>query len=196
MVLYDSFYSLHHVILHERYIASRYCWIKWPVDPMVEKPQIAILINGLWAKYHCGRVAENQIWVFGIVDTSYTPSRGYVEIVERRNAATLFPIIQSVCLDGSIIHSDEWKDYLKIQSELGFQHHTVNHSKRFVAPVGTHTQNIESYWNRIKQLIKRMNGCHRDFLHWYLQELMYRERFNEGNFFLNFVEHISLFYRV
>ena len=27
-------------------------------------------------KYHCGRVAQNQIWVFGIVDTSYTPSRG------------------------------------------------------------------------------------------------------------------------
>ena len=51
MVLYDSFYSLHHVILHERYIASRYCWIKWPVDPMVEKPQIAILINGLWALF-------------------------------------------------------------------------------------------------------------------------------------------------
>ena len=66
------------------------------------------------------RQAENQIWVFGIVDTSYTPSRGYVEIVERRNAATLFPIIQSVCLDGSIIHSDEWKAYQKIPSELGF----------------------------------------------------------------------------
>ena len=76
-------------------------------------------------KYHCGRVAENQIWVCGIVDTSYTPSRGYVEIVERRNAATLFPIIQSVCLDGSIIHSDEWKAYQKIQSELGLEHHTV-----------------------------------------------------------------------
>ena len=87
--------------------------------------------------------------------------------------------------------------YQKIQSELGFEHHSrVNHSKRFVAPDGTHTQNIESYWNRIKQLIKRMNGCHRDFLHWYLQEFMCRERFNEGNFFLNFVEHISLFYRV
>ena len=51
-------------------------------------------------------------------------------------------------------------------------------------------------WTSHGQLIKRMNGCHRDFLHWYLQEFMYRERFNEGNFFLNFVEHISLFYRV
>ena len=54
MVLYDSFYSLHHVILHERYIASSYCWIKWPVDPMVEKPQIAILINGLSIRRDCG----------------------------------------------------------------------------------------------------------------------------------------------
>ena len=144
------------------------------------------------AGYHCGREVERQIWVFGIVDTSYRPSRGYVEIVERRNAATLFPIIQSVCLDGSIIHSDEWKAYQKIQSELGFEHHTVHHSKRFVASDGTHQQNIESYWNRIMSLIKRMNACDRNFRHWYLQEFMYRERFNEGNFFLNCLENESV----
>ena len=63
MVLYDSFYSLHHVILHERYIASRYCWIKWPVDPMVEKLQIAILINGLWVLFQPNVVdKEQQTW--------------------------------------------------------------------------------------------------------------------------------------
>ena len=63
MVLYDSFYSLHHVILHERYIASRCSWIKWPVDPMVEKPQIAILINGLWALFQSNVVdKEQQTW--------------------------------------------------------------------------------------------------------------------------------------
>ena len=63
MVLYDSFYSLHYVILHESYTASRYYWIKWPVDPMVEKQQIAILINGLWALFQPNVVDnEQQTW--------------------------------------------------------------------------------------------------------------------------------------
>ena len=101
-ILYDSFYSLHHVILHERYIASRYCWIKWPVDPD-----------------------------------------------------------------------------------------------------GTHTQNIESYWNRIKQLIKRMNGCHRlsplvpPGVH-VQRKIQWRKVFLEFCWayftFLSYLEHYSYFF--
>ena len=29
-------------------------------------------------------------------------------------------------------------------------HATINHSVAFVVPTGTHTQNIESYWNKAK----------------------------------------------
>ena len=39
-------------------------------------------------------------------------------------------------------------------------HRTVNHSVEFVDSVtGVHTQNIESYWNRVKMKLKRMKGC-------------------------------------
>ena len=40
-----------------------------------------------------------------------------------------------------------------------------NHSLNFVHPVtGVHTQNVESYWNRVKTKFKRMKGVHHDML--------------------------------
>ena len=57
------------------------------------------------------------------------------------------------------------------------QHQTVNHSIEFVnSATGVHTQNIESYWNRVKTKIKRMKGVHDHMLSSYLDEFMWRER--------------------
>jgi len=54
---------------------------------------------------------------------------------------------------------------------------TVNHSITFVDPVtGVHTQNAESYWNRVKTKFKRMKGVHELMLSSYLDEFMWRER--------------------
>ena len=146
-------------------------------------------------KHHRGRAPEHPIWVFGIVDTSYQPAVGYMEIVEKRDAETLLPIIQAVVDRKSIIHSDEWKAYSSLQRS-GYQHSTVNHSLNFVEPVtGVHTQNIESYWNVKKAYIKKMWGCHRNMLHWYLQEFMWRDRFaRNNNCFNNICLHITHFY--
>ena len=148
-------------------------------------------------KHHRGRAAENPFWVFGIVDTSFKPSVGFMEIVENRGAEILLPIIQSVVRPGSIVHSDEWRSYRQIQGRTGLSHRTVNHSINFVEPItGVHTQNIESYWNVKKTLIKKMLGCQRKLLHWYLQEYMWRDRFDRNNnAFDNIVGHINLFYQ-
>ena len=79
-----------------------------------------------------------------------------MEIVENRGAEILLPIIQSVVRPGSIVHSDEWRSYRQIQGRTGLSHRTVNHSINFVEPItGVHTQNIESYWNVKKTLIKK-----------------------------------------
>ena len=113
---------------------------------------------------------------------------GYMEIVERRDAATLLPIIKKVVREGSVIHSDEWKAYCKIAESENYNHNTVNHTLHFVDPnTGVHTQNIESYWNKHKQRIKRMCGCHRDSLDSYLNEFMWMER-NKNQKFLNFIK--------
>ena len=61
-----------------------------------------------------------------------------MEIVKRRNAATLLPIIKRVARPVSIIHLDEWRAYRGIQG-MGFAHKTVSQSVNFVEPDGTHT---------------------------------------------------------
>ena len=57
-------------------------------------------------KHHRRRPPNTSIWVFGIVDTSTSPAVGYMKIVERRDAASLLPILQKVVRQGSVIHSD------------------------------------------------------------------------------------------
>ena len=113
-----------------------------------------------------------------MVDTSHTPALGYVQIVNQRNAATLLPIIQAHIAPGTVVHSDEWAAYNHVATLPNVaSHSTVNHSITFINPVtGTHTQNIESYWNRIKTKFKRMKGCHANQLPSYLDEFMWRER--------------------
>ena len=57
------------------------------------------------------------------------------------------------------------------------QHWTVNHSIEFVnLTTGIHTQNVESYWNRVKTKFKRMKGVQDTMLSSYLDEFMWRER--------------------
>ena len=119
-----------------------------------------------------------EIWVFGLVDTSQTPALGYMEIVGRRDAGTLLPIIQAHVAPGTEIHSDQWEAYNGVADLPNVSTHSaVNHTYNFVDPItGTHTQNVESYWNRIKTKLKRMKGCTATQLPSYLDEFLWKER--------------------
>ena len=90
------------------------------------------------------------IWVFGMVDTTLRPALGYMEIVDNRDAATLFPIIQAHIQPGTVIWSDKWAAYNRVSTIPGIAgHQTVNHTYHFKDPsTGVHTNTIESYWNR------------------------------------------------
>lgn len=57
-------------------------------------------------KSHRGHAPRAPIWVFGIVDTSFSPARGFMKVVERRDKRTLMSIITSHVRPGTIIHSD------------------------------------------------------------------------------------------
>ena len=113
-----------------------------------------------------------------MVDSSQSPALGYMEIVQRRDAATLLPIIQQHVAAGTVVHSDEWRAYHQVSQLPNVANHsTVNHSITFVDPVsGTHTQNVESYWAKAKAKLKKMKGCHAHQLPSYLDEFMWRER--------------------
>ena len=52
-------------------------------------------------------------------------------IVQRRDAATLIPLIKRSIKTGTDIHSDEWRAYNKINRH-GYKHFTVNHKENFV----------------------------------------------------------------
>ena len=99
-------------------------------------------------------------------------------VVPQRDAATLLPLINAHVAPGTIIHSDEWAAYNRAQRLSNVSSHgVVNHSINFVKPTtGVHTQNVESYWNRVKIKLKRMKGCHGDQLPSYLNEFMWKER--------------------
>ena len=113
------------------------------------------------------------------MDTSVTPSLGFMQIVQQRTAQTLLPIINAHVALGTIVHTDEWRSYSCISSLPNVASHgTVNHSVTFVDPTtGVHTQNIESYWNRVKIKLKRMRGCHDEQIPSYLDEFMWFERY-------------------
>ena len=115
-----------------------------------------------------------------MVDTSHQPALGYMQIVPRRDAATLLPIIQQHVANRTIIWSDEWAAYNRVASLPSVSRHdSVNHSIEFVTPGGVHIQNAESYWNRVKIKLKRMRGVHEHQLAGYLDEFMYRERYGQ-----------------
>ena len=62
--------------------------------------------------------------MFGVVSTAYSPARGYFEVVERKDRATLMPILQRVLLPGTEVHSDDWgliPICLPMQNEEGRQ---------------------------------------------------------------------------
>lgn len=100
-----------------------------------------------------------------------------MQTVDKRDADTLLPIIQRVVQPGSIIHSDQWNVYHRIQERLHLEHGTVNHSVNFVDPeTGVHIQTIESCWARTKQKFKTMKGVSPDALSSYLDERMWRDR--------------------
>ena len=93
--------------------------------------------------------------MFGLVDVSHRPSLGTMRVVPDCTAATLLPLIQQHVAPGTPICVARTGVLLHCQMYplIG---PPVNHSIQFTTRAGVHTQNIESYWNRVKR------GCHAD----------------------------------
>lgn len=128
-------------------------------------------------KHNVGRVVEGQ-WVFGGVDRR--TGDFFLIPVERRDAATLIPIIQRYILPGTTIMSDRWRSYDGLVL-LGYNHMTVNHSTNFVDPVtGASTNRIEGLWRHAKH---RMPHYRRDkeFFPGYLAKFMFINKMRRQN---------------
>ncbi|OBZ81182.1 hypothetical protein A0J61_10770 [Choanephora cucurbitarum] len=106
-------------------------------------------------KYIHGRRVDG-VWVFG--STERTDQRKcFLVTVPDRSARTLLDVIEKHVLPGSIIHTDCWKAYERIE-ELGrnYSHFTVNHSVEYVTDGGVHTNTIEG--SKIYEFISFTNN--------------------------------------
>ena len=84
-------------------------------------------------QYHRGRRTQSEVWVLGMVDTSQSPSLGYMEIVPSRDTLTLRNVIQAHVNPGTAVHTDQWAAYNSLGSLPAVSSHmTVNHSVCFV----------------------------------------------------------------
>ena len=83
-------------------------------------------------KYSWGRLVESQ-WVFGGICRETRDSFLVALPGNKRDRATLEPIIMDNIEPGATITSDCWKAYDNLGS-VGFSHLTVNHSYNFVIP--------------------------------------------------------------
>ena len=115
--------------------------------------------------------------MFGIVSTQYTPSRGYFQVVERRDAGTLLPLIQRCILPGTEVHTDDWAACRRVNTLPNVAaHRVVVHARHFVDPrTGVHTQEAESSWSSLKLGQKRRKGLRKEDLQVYLDERMWRQ---------------------
>ena len=129
-------------------------------------------------KYERGCILK-QIWLFGGIER--VSKRRFVvastgEIEEKRDKATLVPLIQRYILPGSVIYSDCWGAYKGLDDLEGcnYTHFQINHSTNFVDSVNKniHTQNIDRLWRCLKEWCKRP-GIRTKYLEQYLARYLF-----------------------
>ena len=129
-------------------------------------------------QYNRGRRAPDS-WVFGVLSTATRPAKGYYQVVERRDRATLLPILAKCLQPGSEVFTDDWGAYQNLECHLPNHvslHRVVIHADNFVDPTSdVHTQEAESAWNNLKLGIKTRRGVEAKDLQAYLNDRMWRQ---------------------
>eukprot|EP00731_Ephydatia_muelleri_P029566 Em0021g89a len=120
-----------------------------------------------------GRVVGGH-WVFGGIERG--SGECFLVEVEKRDAATLLPLIYQHVRPVSTVLSDEWSSYSQLTAITGYTHLAVNHSLHFVDPTtGAHTQSVEAMWSCCKQMMREEKVMNSALFETYLPEFMWRK---------------------
>jgi hypothetical protein len=149
-------------------------------------------------RYNRGHRVEGN-WVFGGTERIWNDEKGcykagkiFLEVVDRRDASTLIPLIKKYIRPGSKVYSDYWRAYGGIPTLEGyrFEHGTVCHEHHFVDTLtGVHTNTIEGRWARVKAAIP-CRVYNLLTLQEYLSEYVWRH-YNKGRIWNAFLECLA-----
>ncbi|MFZ1487540.1 MAG: IS1595 family transposase [Candidatus Saccharimonas aalborgensis] len=109
--------------------------------------------------------------VFGAVER-----KGKIKVkhVKSTGARVLLPEIYQGVLPGTMIYSDEWRAYSKL-NYYGYGHRTVNHSRWEWSRDTAYTNTIEGFWGHLKRSLRGTYGhVSGKYLQLYLGEFAYR----------------------
>lgn len=118
-------------------------------------------------KYHRGHSVEG-VWVVGGIERT-EQKRVFISEVENRNSDTLLQVLGRYIRPGSIVYTDMWRGYSRLEERLELEHWMVNHSEEFVNIVEeeidggfvlvtkVHTNTIEATWCGLKLVISKRN---------------------------------------
>ena len=121
-----------------------------------------------------GRGAAQKILVFGLLKRG---GKVYVSPISDAKATTLIPIINQKVQNDSIIYTDSFKSYNKIDISK-FHHERINHSETFVNKLN-HINGIENFWSQAKRHLRKFNGIPKANFHYFIKECEWR--FNYGS---------------
>jgi transposase-like protein len=96
------------------------------------------------------------------------PAQVYLEVTPDVQTNTIKPIITARVVQGSELHTDEYRIY-KFADEAGYDHHTVNHGAgeyaRQEEQRTVHCNTIEGLWASLRLFLDRFRGISKNFLH-------------------------------
>lgn len=137
-------------------------------------------------KHARGRSLAGKTPVFGMVQ------RGgflFAVVVSDTTAKTLLPIINKTVRSGSIIYSDEYKAYRRLDDQR-YDHGIVYHKKGAYVIGRRSTNTIEGFWGHLKRVLKSTH-------HWvspkHLQKYVNAESFRYNTKHLSDYERFDVF---
>ena len=137
----------------------------------------------------------NKTPVFGMAQRGENgePGKIAVKVVEDAGAKSLLPHIRTKVLPKSVVYTDEWRPYNKL-NEMGYVHSRVHHAEKVYVSGDVHTNTIEGFWSHLKRGVSGVyRGVSSKHLQSYLDEYVFRynNRGDERGLFMAFLDRIE-----
>lgn len=130
-------------------------------------------------KIEIGKSKAVKKWVIVMVER--VTKQAYMEYIPERKKEVIIPIIQRLCLPGTVIITKQWAGYGRLE-DLGYCHYTYEKIKGFIDPKNPHIHHshVKNAFIWLKYQIKTRNRAG-NFLQEYILEWLWRKRHSVDN---------------